>query len=60
MFIHLLIVFRPHANVQMEAPLVCFIYLFFSLSLQHPDPRLRVPLLARALFFDIEDSPAPL
>lgn len=54
MFIHLLIVFRPHANVQMEALLVCFF------SLQHPEPHICLPLLLHTLLFDIEDRLAPL
>lgn len=54
MFIHLLIVFRPHANVQMEALLV------FFFSLQHPEPHICLPLLLHTLLFDIEDRLAPL
>lgn len=55
MFIHLLIVFRPHANVQMEALLV-----FFFFPLQHPEPHICLPLLLHTLLFDIEDRLAPL
>lgn len=60
MFIHLLIVFRPHANVQMEALLACLcvcMCVFSSvLHLQHIFKHHPVPGALRR-FSDTDDRP---